>query len=183
MRQRRHHGHRGTEPGVGAIGDDEYPDALRPYLSAADFEETYEGRTPNQVLLDTFVIEGLERLERYPSHPTNPRTLFDVDDYDEDTDDYDAPRLMDQNRPPLRLNRETAGGVGRSAQIFPYIDADGEHGFYLSNIANRFDIDEYMINLIGRYYQTGGTDIYFVTNPEGHTCLEDDSCDFIPPPP
>ncbi len=165
-----------------SLGPDAFPEELAAYLSTSEFEDIYDGRTQNQLLLDTFVTEGLERLERYPSE-TPPGTLFDIDDYDEDTDDYEAPRLMDQGRPPLRLNRDTVPGdprVGRSAQIFPYIDADGEHGFYLSNLENEFDIDLYCINLIGRYYQSGGTDILFESDPDGHTCLEDDTCEFIP---
>ena len=40
-----------------------------------------------------------------------------------------------------------------------------------------FDIDSYSINMIGRFFQSGGKEIL-----DDH-CLEDYSCDFIPAPP
>jgi hypothetical protein len=39
-----------------------------------------------------------------------------------------------------------------------------------------FDEGVYLANLIGWYLRSGGTDLVYRSNPEGHHCLEDSSC-------
>jgi len=57
------------------------------------------------------------------------------------------------------------------------IDPDGAHGFQIPEPQKAFDLPTYMINKIGRYFQTRGGEIL------DDLCLEDHSCVFIPAPP
>ena len=55
----------------------------------------------------------------------------------------------------------------------------GDHGFGLPSPTAAFDINTYMVNLLGMYFSSGGERIFYVEDPDGHTCLEDSSCDFV----
>jgi hypothetical protein len=100
---------------------DEVPE-LADYATPATFFELWGGKTPNQVLIDSFAMEGVARLARTHAGPDcsvnyvpskvctdNPKpdpstctqTLFDVDWHSEGTNRFDAPRLD----APLRLAR------------------------------------------------------------------------------
>jgi len=63
----------------------------------------------------------------------------------------------------------------------PYMNPTGQHGFDIPHPTTKnFDSDQYMINLIGRYFQTRGTEI--LDDP----CLELTHfapCTFIPTSP
>jgi hypothetical protein len=37
----------------------------------------------------------------------------------------------------------------------------------------------YYDQLAGRFFATNGTDVYFLSHPTTHTCLMDQSCDFL----
>jgi hypothetical protein len=149
------------------------------YAATPEQENTYGGRTPNQVLLDNKVIEGVARLRRFEGHdPDDPEILFDPDDLDESRDEWNAPDFEDQGLPPLRLHRPTPGtAAGTSALCMPYVSNHGDHGFGLPKPHAVFDIDTYMVNLLARYFSSGGQSILYVDDPDGHTCLEDTSCD------
>lgn len=119
----------------------------------------------HQVLFDWYVPEGLEKLERFPDHPGS---LADPDDLDRNRDGFDAPspsrplratRYDDQNRP--------VAGVR-----FPYLVPGGQHGFRVPAPSKPFDIDSFMINMMGHFFETGLI--------EDDLCLEDYTCDFIP---
>jgi hypothetical protein len=119
----------------------------------------------HQVLFDWYVPEGLEKLERFPA---TPGTLADPDNLDRNQDGFNAPsptvplratRYDDQNRP-------TAG------VRFPYLRPEGLHGFRVPTPSKDFDIDSFMINMMGRYFKDGLI--------EDDICLEDYTCDFIP---
>ncbi|HUT54486.1 MAG TPA: hypothetical protein VM658_13940 [bacterium] len=164
------------------------------------------GKTHNQVLLDNFVVEGVEKIEPYTvSKNGSPyHILFDLDDLDEGgacdaavyhfcksspsqdyictdndstdpahacADGYNAPTLD----PPLRLTLETTNGV--AGMRMPYMQPTGQHGFDVPHPNKAFNIELYNINMIGRYFQTNGGQIL------NDTCLENDSCAHIPPPP
>ncbi|MBI5501326.1 MAG: hypothetical protein HY907_13860 [Deltaproteobacteria bacterium] len=63
---------------------------------------------------------------------------------------------------------------GVSSLMLPYISAGGDHGFYLPDPNLPFDINTFMVNTIGRYFQTQGRIIDY------RPCLADNSCEYIP---
>jgi len=164
--------------------------------------DTRYGKTPNQVLIDKHVLEGTERLNRYtvPVRDGQGQThsvslLFDVDDLDgsrgysncacvfTDSSLRDW-RCSDPNGnlcgdawgeptldPPLRLSVKTPSGV--AGMRIPYMNPHGQHGFDVPHPEKAFNIDTYLLNLIGHYFATKGTEI--VDDP----CLADSSCDFF----
>ena len=159
-----------------------YPD----YAATPEQEESYGGRTPNQYLLDRYVIEGLNRLERYAWYSdehlggADPRIIFDPDDLDESRDQWDAPDPDIDGFPPVRAHRPTPGTTaGVSAMAMPYVSNHGDHGFEMPTPNKAFDINTYMINLLGRYFRSRGEHLQYIDDPAGHTCLEDVSCDFL----
>jgi hypothetical protein len=66
-----------------------------------------------------------------------------------------------------------------SGMAMPYVSNHGDHGFALPTPGAAFDINTYMIHLIGRYFRSRGEHLQYVDDPTGHTCLEDASCDFL----
>ena len=243
------------------------PDAL--YLALGN-------RTPNQVLVDNHVIEGIAPLARHPAgvecpkssnskplsamfatasgppkacFPSNctdvteadPQTrvcyydthctfvpggtgagrcvpdelgqqtcdeaLFDADDLDETTAKYfeeDAPS-------PLRLARYTqaAGGTaagvdavwaprirgvprtqdggwtsqpGRplTALLDAYIVPQGVHTFVNGEPCQGWDSGTYLTSLTARFFMTNGADLYYLSHPTSHQCLQDvATCDYL----
>jgi len=171
-----------------------------------DIDPVY-GKTHNQVLVDNGVVEGVEKIQtNFVTVDGAPRNiLFDVDDLDDGrncnfaafpqctgaipqqtyictsdgsintamacADGYNAPSLPQ----PLRLTVQTTTGV--AGMRIPYMHPTGQHGFDVPKPSRVFDMDMYNINMIGRYFQTNGTEI--LDDP----CLADDSCLHIPPPP
>lgn len=76
--------------------------------------------------------------------------------------------------------------------VVPYIEARGHHGFDIPHPRDPFDVDLYMINMIGRFFQTRGTEIPTATcmHRDGYTKLRTDEgavrdprCDWIPDAP
>jgi hypothetical protein len=227
------------------------------YATPPDLYVALGNTTPNQVLIDDHVIEGIAPLARYPAsaecpssqnakyaanpgatfpvpggapgqcYPTgcmaanncwydtscNPaldacvpislgqqtcdEALFDVDDLDEGT-----ARYFQQTAPiPLRLARyaEAAtaatltgvwaprllgapGGVdlawtpkkGRpiTALLDAYIVPQGVHTFVNGEPCQSFDAGTYLTNLTARFFMTGGTDLYYLSHPSTHRCLQ-----------
>jgi len=111
----------------------------------------------NQILLDTYVIEGLERLNRWTD--SKGGLLLDIDNLSIGTDftsgagSRQVPRL----EPPLRATVNTKTGV--AGMRIPYMKPTGQHGFDIPHPRDDFDICAYMINLIGRYFQSRGKQI------------------------
>jgi hypothetical protein len=128
--------------------------------------------------------------------------LFDPDDVDRDTDGHGSPHLTD----PLRVFRpsvpddrlaealdrcsvetSTEGGRtflekvvcpdGVSAFLVPVIFPDGEHGFYVPDPELPFDVHTFLVNMVGRYFMTDGTELNY------SMCMHDNTCDWIPPLP
>jgi hypothetical protein len=118
-----------------------------------------------QVLFDWYVQEGLEKLQRFPDHPG---TLADPDDLDRNRDGFDAPSPAQ----PLRATRYDDQNRPIAGVRFPYLVPEGQHGFRVPAPSKPFDIDSFMINMMGRFFQDGLI--------EDDPCLEDYSCDFIP---
>ncbi|MBN1771197.1 MAG: hypothetical protein JXB32_08060, partial [Deltaproteobacteria bacterium] len=150
-------------------------------------------RTPNRALIDFGVYMGLERLN--PSEWGTP-ALFDIDDLSRGTDGYGQLRPQTYTDPflPLRAWQPSRGAAsecettfdgegvlltvecpqGVSSLVLPYISAAGDHGFYVPDDSLAFDVNTFMINMIGRYFGTQGRVLDY------RTCLEDSSCPELP---
>jgi hypothetical protein len=122
------------------------------------------GDTPHRVLIDNHVVEGLERLYRFDTPPWNDsrRILLDPDELSDGQDGFDPPTLS----APLRL------GTGENVLRFFYMRPTGAHGIPPSDPDKTYNINLHAINAIAYYFLTR----QWVDD----TCLEDDSCDFIP---
>jgi len=133
----------------------------------------------NKILIDTYVIEGLERLNRFTDTVDPDRgILLDIDNLSEGSDFTSGtwPKAVPRLEPPLRATVNTKTGV--AGMRIPYVKPTGQHGFDIPHPNDDFDVDTYMINLIARYYQTRGKEI--VDDP----CLEMTHftpCTFIQP--
>jgi hypothetical protein len=181
------------------------PDHLADHRAPPDFEARFPGfASPNHVLLGYHAIEGIARLGRHPVAGADA-FLADVDDLSDGLAFFDPngrdPLAADLGgiapvRPtrPLRWARRSRPvsspsdvEVWRyqpdgptSAVVTPYVEPRGIHGFSnLFDDAAPFDTAVYMFNMLGRYIGTDGRDLPYLSDPEGHHCLEDSSCDYI----
>lgn len=130
--------------------------------------------SPNQVMLENFVMEGIERLRRFEHDSRfddDRETLFDVDVLAEG---QDTDRLHPSLAEPLRITRRTS--VGISAVRIPWMQHKGQHGFGLYEPDIPFDMPTYMHTMIGHYVASKGQEL--IEAP----CLEDASCAFVPQP-
>jgi hypothetical protein len=176
--------------------------SLDEYVAADSIWNRY-ARTPDGVLVDHYVIEGLSRLNRFPV-PMGAGYLFDADDLDDGRQPFGEISLS----PPLRLVRgaqpvrdpnaplvdmataagqiattwQPAPGLPLASFVNAYIVPQGVHTFYPSDPSLPWDVGAYLGNLVARFFQSNGTDVQFYTNPTGHQCLENASCAFIPAP-
>ena len=73
------------------------------------------------------------------------------------------------------------------AQLQAYIEPRGVHGFEPSNPCDNWDSGQYMTNLIGRFFNSSGSDAYYLSHPSSHHCLGkptgNGSCSFVQVPP
>ena len=232
------------------------------YATPADLFAALGNKTPNRVLVDNHVIEGIAPLARHPASgecpssqnakgptatfpypdgstgqcfPTgcmaaqncwydthcdttvdrcvpNPlgaqtcqEALFNVDDLDEGTSRY-----FEQKAPvPLRLARYTEaasttnladvwaprlGGKPKGADLAwtpttrpltalldAYIVPQGVHTFVNGEPCQSFDSGTYLTNLTARFFMTNGTDLYYLSHPATHLCLQDvTTCGYLP---
>jgi hypothetical protein len=148
------------------------------------------GLPVDQVLIRGGAVEGLARLRRYASADAGPRAALGshlrCDNFVDRTgaaqssncaaginldptgyacdgqglnclDDMGAPRLS----PPLReqVARHTSAGI--SALIMPFLDPRGRHAVHPPEPNRRFDMDQFMLNLMGRFFETRGKELHF----------------------
>ena len=187
------------------------PDSLADWRAPASFAERYPGyASPNDLLIGWHVLEGVDRLERHAFDGIPAHFLVDVDDLAEggyrfrpdgshqsiEADAVAYPRPLGDD--PLRWVRQSramppggdmsvwspAPGENISGLVNHYVIPNGTHGFdevvYDEDLP--WDPVQYLINLVSRYGATSGQDLYYVSHPESHTCLEDSSCDFFEAP-
>lgn len=180
------------------------PDAVSRFPDYADFAtptalwDRY-GMTPNRVLIERGVVEGLAALGRFPI-PGRDAILFDVDDLDEGASLFGERTLT----PPLRLvryGRAATDAVSLAAAWTPttgayagnggavmallnaYIRPEGVHSFGVPDPALPWDHSTYLLTVIGRYFATEGQDILYRSRPDAHACGARHACDFLPPTP
>lgn len=136
------------------------------------------GKPVNQVLIDTFTYEAVDKYKRF-ADPNGAGVHLDVENFAEGDDLWTGqiPRLD----PPLRIGldkTDAKGGV--SAAIFPYPRPSGQHGFAQPggqtqtardrcqractdpagcdcSAVEVFDLGRFMFNLLGQYFASGGT--------------------------
>ncbi|MFL5458604.1 MAG: hypothetical protein ACJ78X_19580 [Myxococcales bacterium] len=162
----------------------------------------------DQVLIEAGVVEGAARTQRFASSTFGPRAdlaghvrcddpagcngpvLVDPSGYSCDaagancTDGFNAPRL----NPPLQQQllkpvKMPDGSTTFSGLLLPYLSPTGQHGFTSPQAGKAFDIDRYLANLIGRYFETKGAEVRFdrcqAAEPVGQT----PECPWMAPPP
>jgi hypothetical protein len=182
------------------------PDAYMDFRAPASFVDRYPGYvTPQDLALGYHAIEGLPRLERHPV-TGNATFLADIDDLSDGRLFFDPMNPRDQLpmamggvapetlAPPLRWVRQSrpmtvpddsvwtyADGMPMSGVLNMYVHTQGIHGFDRVYEDIPFDTGQYSFNLLARYIITQGRDIPYMSDPAGHLCLEDSSCDYILP--
>jgi hypothetical protein len=93
-----------------------------------------------------------------------------------------APRL--QGRPfgsDAASYRPRLAPQGRlTALLDAYVVVEGEHTFVNGEPCHAFDHGTYLTNLVARFFQTDGTDLYFLSHPASHHCLatQSPSCEY-----
>lgn len=175
------------------------PRELRDWAAPPEFEVAYPGiASPHQLLVETHVLEGIPRFRRHPI-PENPEFLADPDDLGEGRQRYQANGEVGGDltpvrvSPPLRWTRSSVPfreGVpifdppvgtfeALSGVLNVYVLPLGNHGIEIPNPRKTWDEGVYFAHLIGRWFATVGADLRYHTDPRGHHCLEDRSCDFL----
>ncbi|MFL5310873.1 MAG: hypothetical protein ACJ79H_10515 [Myxococcales bacterium] len=162
----------------------------------------------DQVLIRAGVVEGIANLKRLadptsgplaalgPQHlscappadctssvlpdvPLVDPTSYGFDPANGVDDGLSAPRL----NPPLRSQlarpvRLADGSQATSALLLPYLARAGRHGFKNPQ-PGKFDMDQFLANLIGRWFETRGRELHF----EPCQAKEPPDCAWIPAPP
>ncbi|MFO0759838.1 MAG: hypothetical protein U0359_25355 [Byssovorax sp.] len=111
------------------------------------------GKSQNQVMIDTYTIEGTVRLAHFKDSQGNP-VLMDVEHLAAVVpvdDGLDVPRLD----PPLRLMRKGDDG-SYTGFILPMLSPQGKHGFVGPDPSKSFDLGTYLLNIMGRYLASSG---------------------------
>ena len=194
---------------VGTVGDTSVPvsTAIAMARAAGLVEMTQPdpayGIPMDQVLIRAGVVEGIANLNRLADPTSGPLAalgaqhlscsgadcsgdvLVDPTSYGFDpangvNDGLNAPRL----NPPLRgqLTRPVTladGTQATSALLLPYLSRAGQHGFKNPQPAKPFDMDQFLANLIGRWFETRGRELHF----EPCQAKEPPDCRWIPAPP
>lgn len=163
----------------------------------------YEGRSPNQILIDTYMAEAVNVFKRFTfnADPDADGVHMDVENFSNGTDIWgdSIPRLD----PPLRLvsNTDVEGRFqnGYSGSIFTYAIPEGQHGFALpgemtdkaiaqceenggtdceSLVGETFDVGWYMFHTIGGYFHDAAQ-----RYPLLDKCNVKEACNDLPPTP
>ncbi len=212
------------------------PDALTRYPEYADYVtpqplyDAYGQKTPNQIFIENYEVEGVARFARRPAGPNcgvnystaNPaicpdhpvpdpttcaQTLYDADWVSEGGNKYDAQHpaiplrlariaglhvdptnpqtLLDAWAPRLRGVPFNADDNAWDASqpvlgvINVYIKPQGQHTWDVVDACKLWDDAEYGGNMAGHFFQSGGTDPYYLSHPSSHECLETLTCPFF----
>jgi len=187
----------GVVPFFGVDGPTRFPEYADMATPAALWDRY--SATPNRVLIQRGVVEGLAALGRFPI-PGRDAILFDVDDLDEGASGFGEQVLT----PPLRLVRygrtaDDATSLGAAwapstgafagnggavmALLNAYIRPEGVHSFGVPDPALPWDHSTYLLTVIGRFFATQGQDVLYRSRPDAHGCAARHDCDFLPPAP
>jgi hypothetical protein len=140
---------------------------------------------------------------------TCEEALFDVDDLDEGTDRYFEQAASE----PLRVARYTKIATDQAsvedawgprlmgephsddggwkpddarpltALLDAYVVPQGVHTFTNGEPCQSFDAGTYLTNLTARFFESNGTDLYYLSHPKTHLCLGTDvtKCGYLKP--
>jgi hypothetical protein len=72
---------------------------------------------------------------------------------------------------------------GVSALLIPYMNRQGQHGFFTPQPGKAFDMDSYLANLIGRYFECRGRELHFDPCQTQLSSASPGGCPWIPAPP
>ena len=158
----------------------------------------HDGRSANQVLLDSYSIEAVHTLKRNTDN-TGRGVHVDIELFSAGEDVW-TPLEIPRLKAPLHsgLSKPDALG-GYSGAIFPYSSPEGQHGFNFPGVdqdiyiercrsacveedqscfdacnrsyEGKFDVGLFFFNLIGEYIKSGGE------RWELKSCYGDDSCE------
>lgn len=153
-----------------AIGDTNVPIATQIAMARAGGAVPWQPGTlgessPNDALIENWVVEGLTRTQRFDP------PLFDPDDLDLGTDGHDAVSPEE----PFRFT--VADGEKLSGIRFFYPGRGGGHSFEATRPDRDFNFELFMINMVAAYFESGGTVI------REDLCLATASCPDIPTAP
>jgi hypothetical protein len=156
------------------IGDASVPQATGVALARAagivDFStpDPRYGTSVDRWLIERGVVQGQEEWGPYVASDGSP-ILFDPDDLDEGTDDYDAP-----SEAPLRATIEA--GDGQAGLRFLYVNPRGSHAYLVPDQTLGFDVHAFGAQQMAWFLFTEGGEV--LDDP----CLATPSgCDFLPP--
>ena len=65
------------------------------------------------------------------------------------------------------------------AVLMPYLDPLGASALGSIDPCQRFSMDRYVRHLVGRFFETQGADVYYLSHPSSHHCLEAADCPFL----
>jgi hypothetical protein len=82
-----------------------------------------------------------------------------------------APRLL--GKPKGQDLAWTPAGRPLAALLDAYAVPQGQHGFVNGDPCRSFDAGSYLTNLTARFLMTGGADLYYLSHPSTHLCLQD----------
>ncbi len=141
--------------------------ALARSIGLVDWRETDPryGMSVDQWLVEREVVHGLEEFGPYTNDEGAP-ILFDPDDLDDGTDDFNAP-----SDAPLRATIDHGDGV--VALRLPYIQPTGSHAIVPPDPELAFDINVFTLNQMGHFLAVDGAEVL-----DDH-CLERDDCDWV----
>ena len=163
------------------------------------------GKTPNESLVESHVLEGIARLERTraaatcapnyvssatctspPSSSECARAIFDADWLSEGDNPWAPARASESGSfartvgAPFTADAAAWAGTQPLAGVVnTWIKPGGEHVFVTGDPCKKFDDVVYYSNLLVRFLATQGKDLYFCSHPSTHRCLEREVCPFF----
>ncbi len=130
-------------------------------IEGCDASKDYDPRVCEEALFDPENLdEGKNPIA--PQKPATPLRLARLAKPGS-TPNVWAPRL--QAAKGGWTGNETLAGV-----VNAFIVPEGIHGFDPPDPCKQWDTGMYLVNVVGRFFSTGATDIPYITNPTGHTC-------------
>lgn len=168
---------------AGVLGDWHRNEALPP---ESGWRELFSpdprlGAVPDDVLIDSFVLEGDHRFQRFEGYDINPNALFDVDDVSDGVATWscgpsDWSAIIGESECPVEfegqevffgaphpdtgkaLRRDAPRGDGTADALrVPMLRPAGQHGIYNAQAFRTFDADAFMVNFTLRYLLSRGT--------------------------
>jgi hypothetical protein len=119
--------------------------------------------------------EGAQRYFEQTSQTPHRLARLTTSAHTQGLDEVWAPRL--EGRPFIG---DAGGYVPRAApagRLTALLDAytvpEGDHTFVNGEPCQAFDHGTYLTNLVARFFQSDGTDLYYLSHPKSHRCLAD----------